>query len=291
MQTIAIIASKKYLNNKRPERDWYDIRKFIQENRNNLNDCILFTNHYAKEILAEYGIKYVETNRKNELQCIVYLASQIAHKRIKTVLYFQDPDDLFVENPITYTLIRHCDLAGVTLLFNHSIKIWSDYYLNNKRKKISPKSKEKVAFISHDNEKPRIAKFCCDYIRKLYCFKEMIATSGTQKYIMNYLKKSTSLKENISLEIAGRNNQISHGPLGGDVIIANEIYERFQADNNKCNYLYHVIFFIDHKSNQPHLADIHVLLKSCLDPHNKVNLITNSKTAEMWAEMYLDKKL
>ncbi len=45
-----------------------------------------------------------------------------------------------------------------------------------------------------------------------------------------------------------------------------------------------VIFFIDYQHAQPHEADIHVLLRTCLNPHRGVHLILNERTAIDWGE-------
>ena len=45
-----------------------------------------------------------------------------------------------------------------------------------------------------------------------------------------------------------------------------------------------VVFFIDHKHAQPHQADIHVLLRTCLHPSHGVHLLLNERTAQEWAQ-------
>jgi hypothetical protein len=45
-----------------------------------------------------------------------------------------------------------------------------------------------------------------------------------------------------------------------------------------------VFFFIDYQHARPHEADIHVLLRTCLNPHRGIHLILNERTAIEWGE-------
>lgn len=83
---------------------------------------------------------------------------------------------------------------------------------------------------------------------------------------------------------------MAHGPSGGDVIVADEIFDWYREGgraNNLEHVLHHVLFFADNSKSHPHEADIHVLLKTCADPRNRINLILNSRMAEEWANRYL----
>lgn len=81
--------------------------------------------------------------------------------------------------------------------------------------------------------------------------------------------------------------RLGHGPAGGDVIIADRIIKRWPLDGRvsvRREGLTHVvIFFINYLHAQPHEADIHVLLRTCLHPARGVHLILNNKTAREWA--------
>jgi methylglyoxal synthase len=280
---IALIASKECQSQTGKQKDWYHIRKFLDELKksNYETKFEIYTNTYASKICAEVNI-HVNPVPDDEFQSIIFLASEIALKEIKTVLIFQDPDDLKIESVHTYALLRNCDLAGAFLYFNKSIELWLHDLMS--KPKSERAEKEHLALISHDHEKPRMMRFAYHYRETLKKF-HIIATSGTREKIMSHLKDLASPQERFKIDIAGGSDKDSHGPSGGDVIIANEIFKIFQRSNTPYDKsaIYHVIFFMDHKNLQPHQADIQVLLKTCLDPNNKVNLITNSRTAEKWA--------
>lgn len=299
MKSIAIVASEKCVKEKRSnKKSWFHIRKFLNKYLKYLTkgNFVIFTNKWAKEIIKGHApnVKVISKG-ENDFQSIVFIASEVARKNIETVLVFQNSKDLKVGAIDKYALLRNCDLAGANLFVNWSIKLWANYYLKNKPKIDKTNKTEKIALISHDNEKPRMAKFAFRFRNVLKIFNNnIIATSGTQKYILNHLNKMVSLLKSVNIGTTGQIDRAAHGPSGGDVAIANEIYERYQwnkKNKKKKKPFYHVIFFMDHKNMQPHMADIQVLLKACLDPRNKVNLITNSKTAEKWAQMYVDESI
>lgn len=294
---IAIIASKEcQLNNNVSTKNWFHIRKFLKAYNKvlNKNKYEIYVNFYAQQIIKEFSINYtIHLKGRSEFESIIFICSEVAKKSIQTVLMFQDPGDLRIESSSNYALLRNCDLAGANLYINWSIQLWAKTNLKNEKIK-NPSGSEKVYFISHDIEKPRMARFVFNHRSFFNKFTKtnIFATSGTKKYITVFL---TDLVPNnskvLDIGIPGKSSTETHGPTGGDVVIASEIYETFQWTKkpkitiDKLPF-YHIIFFIDHKNLQPHLADIQVLLKTCLDPRNKVNLITNSKTAEKWVKMY-----
>ena len=129
---------------------------------------------------------------------------------------------------------------------------------------------------------------------------QLNGTSGTVRAVDTHLKEHIEPSRRPVMVAAGATNAQSHGPSGGDVIIADEIIATFRkisqeyTDENdpqrqiRNRVMFHVFFFADYKQvPQVHLADIQVLIKTCLNPKNRVNLIMNSRTAEEWAERYL----
>lgn len=289
---IALIASKECVEIKDKEKEWYHIRKFLKEYKEGQNESKynLYTNVYAHEICTSLGVAS-KCVSYDEFQTIIFLSSEIAQNRIETVLVFQHPKDLKIESVHTYALLRNCDLAGACLFFNKSVELWLRRSMTNgESPALINEPKEPLVLISHDNEKPRIMRFFFLYKEALKKNFEIIATSGTREKIIKHLKELDSPKNRLAINFAGKSKKYSHGPSGGDVIIANEIFKTFQRSKKSYTEapIYHVIFFIDHKNLQPHQADIQVLLKTCLDPINKVNLITNSRTAEKWVNSYID---
>src|SRR5262249_9622001 len=92
----------------------------------------------------------------------------VARGDVDRVLVFQDPDDLGVERAALYALIRNCNIHGRKLCMNSAAHLWAvhaadsadDPYITTPRTDPVPES---VAFIAHDNEKLRMARFVLHY--------------------------------------------------------------------------------------------------------------------------------
>lgn len=159
-----------------------------------------------------------------------------------------------------------------------------------------------VYFIAHDTEKEKLSKFVYHY-RKVLAERQrtgwiLSGTSGTSTHINKYLgDRITPYWETPSFNAAG------HGPTGGDVVIADEICKAWPVEEKtdketktpkveiddkhhvRDNQVSHtVLFFIDYYHARPHEADIHVLLRTCLNPHRGIHLILNERTAIEWGE-------
>ncbi len=111
-----------------------------------------------------------------------------------------------------------------------------------------------IALIAHDQKKTEMLEFVrahLDFFRQ----HELVATGNTGKL----------LAEQLGLTI----ERVTHGPLGGDLIIGGRVAEgRIAA----------VLFFRDPLTAQPHEPDVAALMRVC-DVHS-VPLATNRATAE-----------
>ncbi|MGR3343745.1 MAG: hypothetical protein ACU0DI_11050 [Paracoccaceae bacterium] len=171
-----------------------------------------------------------------------------------------------------------------------------DFFEDGRKKKII---KESIVLIAHDSEKRRIARFVQHHLSVLKRFRRITGTSDTVRAIYEHLKEHVEPTRRPLMVLTGATDAQSPGPSGGDVVIADEIIATFRRisqeykDKNdpqrqiRDRVMFHVFFFADYKQvPQVHLADIQVLIKTCLNPKNRVNLIMNSRTAEEWAERY-----
>ena len=111
-----------------------------------------------------------------------------------------------------------------------------------------------IALIAHDQKKTELVEFVgahVDFFRQ----HELVATGNTGKL----------LAEQLGLTV----ERVTHGPLGGDLIIGGRVAEgRIAA----------VLFFRDPLTAQPHEPDVSALMRVC-DVHS-VPLATNRATAE-----------
>lgn len=181
---------------------------------------------------------------------------------------------------------------------------------------LNPKE-QTIYFIAHDGEKEKMSHFVFHY-RKVFAERaragwNLSGTSGTLGHINKYFAvRTTPFWETPSSKAAGAGST-GHGPTGGDVIIAYEICERWpvtekqieldpqmhsgrmkhalsktevtnERNVRKEGMSHTVLFFIDYYHAQPHEADIHLLLRTCLNPHRGVHLILNERTAIEWGE-------
>jgi methylglyoxal synthase len=244
---------------------------------------------------------------------------------------FQDPDDVQTHLPEAYALIRNCTLANVGLNINAGATFWAETQWEEKRRKgelndtnregfglwrtsqeetdrfrklLNPAS-QRIAFIAHDDEKPKMSQLIYHYREQLRSENlSLTGTSGTCQRANEYLADRVSHWELPKLIPAGAKKGAGHGPTGGDVVIAREIIKRWPCDNTiissaelslekahkakppvRNNGLSHtIVFFIDHKHAQPHEADIHVLLRTCIHPSHGVHILLNERTAREWGD-------
>jgi methylglyoxal synthase len=312
---LALTASEKCRQDRSGNR-WWHLRRFVAAYAPLLQQFPLAVTTSTAEIID----KVIEQERQNNpalgslrmrdvgpsFEGVVYLAAAVAKRQIQRVILFDDPDDLAVDRPENYALLRNCNLAGAYLHINASAHLWALYAseargLAGHRYIRDPLNhgpveqgaiQETVVLIAHDGEKPRIARFVLHYRDVLRLFPRILATSGTLKYIEEFLKIHVPPRERQRLKIlpVGATATMAHGPSGGDVIVADEIFDWYREGgraNNLEHVLHHVLFFADNSKSHPHEADIRVLLKTCTDPRNRVNLILNSHMAEEWANRYL----
>lgn len=295
------------------------------------------------------GINWTSLGDGFEAQ--VRLAAKVAKRNVDRVLMFQDPDDVYSHLPEAYALIRNCTLANVSLNINAGATMWAESawdtmddkptnergpWVNDIRKLLLPSTQE-IAFIAHDQEKERMSRFVYHYRRELKSDGFLLTgTAGTCDHVLAYLQsKDTPHWEVLTVQPKGAADGFGHGPTGGDVVIADEIIDRWtrekqdrdatmarlrdhlreklqenrgsdavyeaRVDEEKHRMAYKakplvrrqgithtVLFFIDHKHAQPHQADIHVLLRTCLHPAHGVLLLLNERTAVEWGQLLHD---
>jgi len=229
---------------------------------------------------------------------VVRLATMVARKEIERVLWFQDPGDLLVGRVENYALLRNCNLAGAHLLMNAAAHLWALYQMSLKRMAEKPyytdpynrgDVQESVFLIAHDAEKPRMSRFAFQFRDVLARFPRLMATAGTRVHIAKCLSDYGTTADSLPIRAVGATPAMAHGPSGGDVIVADEIYDWYGPGGraHRGQYvLHHVLFFADHRQSHPHEADIRVLLETCANPLHRVNLVLNSRMAEEWAQRY-----
>lgn len=116
-----------------------------------------------------------------------------------------------------------------------------------------PESKY-VALIGHDRKKEALVDFVRQH-HDYFATTRLVATEST----------GARLNSELGLEI----KLVTHGPLGGDLVIGAMIVR---------SQIKAVFFFRDPLTAQPHEPDVSALLRVC-DVHN-VPLATNQGTAE-----------
>lgn len=256
----------------------------------------------------------------------VYLAGAVARREVERVLMFMDPLDTKEYLPETYAFIRNCTLADVGLHINLGATYWAESHTQKSRKEEIPASfggwrkdqersdrpvfssllnpdQQTVYFIAHEMEKEKLSRFVYHYRKVLSEHQRtgwtLSGTSGTCDQINAYLKdRLAPYWETPTLKAAGTGT-MGHGPTGGDVVIAAEICKEWpvEEEGDEVNNIHRVrdkklsdtvLFFIDYYHAQPHEADIHVLLRTCLNPHRGIHLILNERTAIEWGETIRD---
>jgi methylglyoxal synthase len=111
-----------------------------------------------------------------------------------------------------------------------------------------------VALIGHDRKKEALVDFVRQH-RDYFATTPLVATEST----------GARLNSELGLEI----KLVTHGPLGGDLVIGAMIAQ---------SQIKAVFFFRDPLTAQPHEPDVSALLRVC-DVHN-VPLATNQGTAD-----------
>jgi methylglyoxal synthase len=305
-EQLGILVSEKCAQNLPEGKRWFHVARFIKaygellgrfellavkETASRLETLFQETRHTSRPTITSLGSPF---------EGVVRLAAKVARKEVTRVLVFQDPRDLQIERAEAYALLRNCNISGGKMYFNAAAHLWAlfestkqglpvsrPYYKDTVNTSIV---QETVVFIAHDNEKPRMSRFALHYRDILRRFRRLLATAGTKKAIDAFLKQTVPPHQRLHIEAAGKTDQDSHGPSGGDVVVAEDVlktYATLAAPEWDDHVLHHILFFIDHKHSQPHEPDIQVLLKTCADPRNRVNLILNSKMAEEWADRYV----
>lgn len=307
---LGIIASEKCRTNT-PGKRWWHLRRFVDVYGSLLSQYRIIATSHTKEILEESWENNHDKQRAPnldikdigpEFEGVVRLAAYVARRKVDRVLWFQDPLDLRVDRPENYALLRNCNLAGAHLLINAAAHLWALYHFPEGSSDPATRYitkpydvgdlKETVILIAHDAEKPRMSRFVKHYHNAIAKFPRVTATSGTLREIQEFLKEHIPpwQREKLNIEAVGKTATMAHGPSGGDVIVADEIYKWYGPNGRAYNgqyILHHILFFTDNRRSHPHEADIRVLLKTCVNPKHRVNLILNSRMAEEWANRYL----
>jgi hypothetical protein len=104
--------------------------------------------------------------------------------------------------------------------------------------------------------------------------------------------------------VADPSEKSAHGTAGGDVVIADlifednkELLEEFELGQAKeapqrPDYRpFHIRFFINYNQSHPHQPDIQVLLKTCVYPVLQVNILFNYQIADEWFSKWLPLQL
>jgi methylglyoxal synthase len=115
-------------------------------------------------------------------------------------------------------------------------------------------AKQYIALIAHDQKKDALVEFLRGQ-REFFATEQLVATESTGQ----------RLKTELGLEV----KTVTHGPLGGDLMIGAMIVQ----DQIKA-----VFFLRDPLTAQPHEPDVSALLRVC-DVH-AIPLATNLGTAE-----------
>jgi len=168
-------------------------------------------------------------------------------------------------------------------------------------------NEQMVHFIAHDSEKEKLARFVYYYrgtLANRACMGwKFSGTSGTCRHIEKYLAEHiVPYWDRPPFKPAGA-GKTGHGPSGGDVVIAAEVSEQWPVAEEKTNgelkvtasnevrkksISHTVLFFIDYLHARPHESDVHVLLRTCLNPYRGVQLILNERSAIEWGETIRD---
>lgn len=303
---LASEACRQSLGGKR----WWHLTSFVRAYAEVLADYDLIVTSNTAEMLRDLTATpdptrppWPELTIKDagpSFEGVVRLAAKVARREINRVLWFQDPADMRVDRAENYALLRNCNLAGAHLLVNAAAHLWALHSCKPGRHTPAPgyirtpvdhgRLKETVIFIAHDQEKPRMSRFVLHFRDAIRPFPRLLATSGTLGHIEEFLKDHVPPHERLPIEAVGATASSAHGPSGGDVVVAEEIYDWYGAGGiaeKGRHVLHHILFFADNRRSHPHEADIRVLLKTCVNPQHRVNLILNSRMAEEWGKRYL----
>jgi methylglyoxal synthase len=313
---IGMLASESCVSMHPAAKRWFHLLKFASAYRRLLAEYDIYATDTTERMLREFLRKKKDSASRRicerlhpvgpDFRGVVKLAAMVATGCLDRVLMFQDPADMGIERPGNYALLRNCNLSGKKLYINSTAHLWALHECKQRkiqrrmpyivRPVVTPDGiiKETVVFIAHDREKPRMARFVVHYREVLRLFPRLIATSGTKKFIDEFQVEHVPPWERLDIKAAGANERSAHGPAGGDVIIADEVFSTYSRlleakyRDPKLRYysFYNLLFFVDHRSAHPHEPDIQVLLKTCVNPVNQVNLLLNSRMAEEWADRY-----
>ncbi len=180
----------------------------------------------------------------------VELAGCVARREFERLLMFQDPDDVHSHLPEAHALIRNCTLADVGLNINAGATFWAEgrwaadlrtararrlnangfgSWWTSRRQtagfhRLLNPARQTIAFIAHDQEKATMSRLVYHYSHELASpdFR-LTGTSGTCQHANEYLAERAAPWEVPLLRPAAAAPGASHGPTGGDVVIASEI--------------------------------------------------------------------
>ena len=297
-------------NEDRDDKAWFHVRKFIRQHHKTLNEYEItatdgtadIIDETSRELEGEPGFEPLTVNRLgSRFRGVVRLAAQVAEGQVDRVLFFEDPEDVQIEHPENYALLRNCNLNGKALLINEAAHLWAankegsgpmkPRFVNSVHNGMD-QIPETVVFIAHDREKDRMARLALRYHIVLHWFPRLLATCGTKTYLDKFLKATLPSQERLDITPAGRNRKDLRGARGGDVIVADEIFHIFEGNpgllNDNEGPLYHVLFFMDDKEFRSPTLDTRILMRAFTNPELRVNLVFNSRMAEEWLDRYID---
>jgi len=286
---LGIVASKRMRQANYPEGLHELIDKFPHVLR---NYTLLVTGGTFDDVFSKGGRKPLETGKKAWEKYVrkeykgqfkgevlrfgkdgglIQLSERVRDPNINTgvVIFLIDPQDVGEIFPEIQELFRMCAVSNIILLITYcSASLWaSNEALGAQNEIDAAKPNDTLAVISHNKKKLDMCLFIVKHRDKLAFFKRIITTGTTG----NWVEKFLDLFPNVSPKVDKKKS----GPVGGDVMISNEILEK------KCQ---HVCFFFDPDTAHPHEADIYALFRTCTFSDVNVNLRITCKAAESWIE-------
>ena len=225
---------------------------------------------------SEFGKRFSgEILRRGKDGGLIQLSEAVRSEKARVVIFFIDPRDVEENFPENQELFRMCAMCNAILLINYrSASLWANNEAlgARKAKDIPPANKRDkdtttLALIAHDKKKLDMCHFVVKHREKLNSFDRIITTGTTGKWVSEFLGLFNNVNPLVELK--------ESGPIGGDVMISNEILE------NKCQ---HVCFFLDPETAHPHEADIFALFRTCTFRGVDVNLRMTYHAAESWIQ-------
>jgi len=223
---------------------------------------------YVREFVGKFS---GEVLRRGKDGGLIQLSESVCDpdKETGVIIFFIDPRDVDENFPEDRELFRMCAMRNTILLINYrSASLWASNEAVGAQNEISPAEKrDTLALIAHDKKKLDMCHFVVKHRHKLNFFDRIITTGTTGTWVKKFLDLFDDVDVNVELK--------ESGPVGGDVMISNEILER------RCQ---HVCFFLDPTTAHPHEADVYALFRTCTFRGVEVNLRMTYNAAESWIQ-------